>query len=60
LAAPPVVLDFSNATTLAPFSAAAIAAAKPDKPAATTITSVFYISHKYLLSLFIQNILFTT
>jgi hypothetical protein len=40
LAAPPVVFDFSKAITLAPFSAAVIAAAYPDKPAATTTTSV--------------------
>lgn len=39
-AAPPVVVDFSKAITFAPFSAAAIAAAKPESPAATTTTSV--------------------
>jgi hypothetical protein len=51
LAAPPTVLAFSNTTTRAPFSAAVAAAAKPEGPAATTITSVSIFFIRYLLSL---------
>ena len=39
LAAPPVLEAFSSVMTLAPPSAAAMEAARPERPAATTTTS---------------------